>query len=271
MTFDSIPISALFFGTIAIVIGSIELGFRLGRVSRRKSEDEKESPVSAIAGSILGLLAFMLAFTFGIVAERFDNRKGLVREEANLIRTAYQRSDFLPEADRATAKGLMREYLEKRITFTQEHRLRGMSPDQMKAGLAEATGIQQRLWDMAVENARLDMDSDVAALYIESLNDMTSIHGSRVAVGLQQRVPSGIWIILWSLIFFGMTAVGYQTGIAGSKRTPAQGILAISFSMVITLIAMLDRPHSRYITVPQQPLIDLQDQISGTGNGPTAR
>ena len=41
-----------------------------------RSQDEKESPVSAIAGSILGLAAFMLAFTFGIVWERHDLKRG---------------------------------------------------------------------------------------------------------------------------------------------------------------------------------------------------
>ena len=83
MRVDIIPIWLLFVGTILLVIGSIELGYRLGRNVRRKSEDEKESPVSAIAGSVLGLVAFMLAFTFSIVTERYETRKGLVREEAN--------------------------------------------------------------------------------------------------------------------------------------------------------------------------------------------
>ena len=56
-----------------------------------------------IAGAILALATFMLAFTFGIVADRYDTKKGLVREDANAIRTAWQRSDFLPGA-RSSAK-----------------------------------------------------------------------------------------------------------------------------------------------------------------------
>jgi hypothetical protein len=55
-----------------------------------------------------------------------------------------------------------------------------------------------------------------------------------------------------------MTGVGYQTGIAGSKRTWATLILAFSFALVIVLIADLDRPQSGLVQVTQQPLEDLQ-------------
>src|SRR5262245_34346931 len=104
MNLDFIPIWILLPLAILVIMLSLEMGYRLGHRSRRRSEDEKESPVSAIAGSVLGLVAFMLAFTFGIVADRYDSRKSLVREEANSIGTTYLRADFLPDADRAEAK-----------------------------------------------------------------------------------------------------------------------------------------------------------------------
>ena len=55
-----------------------------------------------------------------------------------------------------------------------------------------------------------------------------------------------------------MAAMGYQTGIAGSKQSGARGILAISFSLVVALIASLDRPGGGVLKVSQQPLIDLR-------------
>ena len=112
MRIDAIPIWAVFAATIIVVMVAIEVGYRLGHAMHRRSEDEKESPVSAIAGAILGLAAFMLAFTFGIVSERYDARKALVRDEAIAIRTAWQRSDFLPETDRAEAAALLRQYVD---------------------------------------------------------------------------------------------------------------------------------------------------------------
>lgn len=257
------PLWMFFIGTIVWVVVAIEIGFRLGHVAHRRSEDEKESPVSAIAGSILGLLAFILAFTFSIASNRFDTRKELVREDANAIRTAFARADFLPAADRAQAQDLLRQYVDLRLKTVGL--LGGNEKQNLPAQIEETAQIQQRLWDMAVANARLDMNSDVAALYIESLNEMASFSALRIAVGLQARIPDGIWYALYILIFLGMLAVGYQTGIAGSKRTWSVPILAFSFSLVIALIAAIDRPRSRLIEVPQQPLVDLRAALEARG------
>ncbi|MGB8331257.1 MAG: hypothetical protein WCE62_14125 [Polyangiales bacterium] len=250
---DSIPTSIVFVATVILVLVSIDAGYRLGRNARRRSEDEKESPVSAISGTILGLLAFILAFTFGIVSARYDARKELVRDEANAIRTAYSRSEFLPEPDRAVAAGLLKEYVDDRLAAVQVARLA-----KIPALMVESDRIQRELWDMAVVNARKDMNSDVAALYVEALNEVTNLHWMRVAIGVQMRIPLAMWLVLYALVVLGMMGVGYQTAIAGSRRTSAVLILALSFSLVMALIGELDRPQSGMITVTQQPLEDLQ-------------
>ena len=116
--------------------------------------------------------------------------------------------------------------------------------------------MQGRLWEIAVTNARKDMNSDVMALYMESLTEVIAIHALRVAVGIQGRIPEGIWLTLMALTILGMIGVGYQAGIAGSKRTFAMPLLAIAFASVIATIAALDRPIGGF-ALSQQPLIDL--------------
>ena len=61
MSVDVISILAFFGGTILLVMISIEAGYRLGQAAHRRSKAEKESPASAIEGSVLALLAFILA------------------------------------------------------------------------------------------------------------------------------------------------------------------------------------------------------------------
>jgi len=81
----NIPLIVQFIGTMAIVIISIGFGFYIGRILQRRKKNEKEGMISVISGSILGLLSFILAFTFGIVSDRHDARKALIRDEANQI------------------------------------------------------------------------------------------------------------------------------------------------------------------------------------------
>ncbi len=80
---------------------TVEFGYRFGRWRLSHKSEEQETPVAAMVASILGLLAFMLAFTFSMAASRFDARRQIVLEEANSISTTYLRSQLLPEPHRS--------------------------------------------------------------------------------------------------------------------------------------------------------------------------
>jgi len=258
MTLDAVPFWAWSVGTILIVLVCIEVGYRLGADQRRRRTHELESPVSAMSAAILGLVAFMLAFTFGIASDRFDARKTLVLDEAGAIRTAWMRAEFLPEPDRAEAGALLRKYLDDRIAAVQSR-----DNARIVAVMADAKRIQNELWTMAVANARKDMNSDVAALYVEALNDVMTTHASRIAIGWHARIAATIWLVLYVLVALGMVGVGYQTGITGSPRSWGAPVLALAFSIVIVLIAALDRPSNALVPVPQWPLINLQSDMAG--------
>jgi hypothetical protein len=258
----TITVLIFFFGTTALVLASVELGFRLGRAAHRRSEEEMESPAAAMAGAILGLVAFMLAFTFGIASSRFDTRKELVRNEANAIETAWLRADFIPPPDREEVKRLLAQYLDERLTV-----VRSPSAENVEAMLRNVEALRQRLWQLAVEHGRRDLNSDVAALYIDSLNEMFNLHHQRVAVGIQVRIPPGVWLALYALSVLGMLSMGYQAGITGSKRSGASLILALSFALVTSMIAALDGAGTSGFRVPQQPLIDVRSRIAPSDGG----
>jgi hypothetical protein len=254
---DSIPIWGVLALSILSIILLIEAGYRFGSATHRGSKGEMESPVSAMAGAVLGLTAFVLAFTFGIVHDRYDSKKELVREEANVIWTVYQRTDFLPEAEALEAKQLIKRYTDLRTSLpfaTQNNQ--GLNIQNVKKMTTEAIAIQTKLWDSAVINARRDMNSDIGAMYIDALNEMTSLQQLRLAIGVHARVHKSIWLTLGSLIIIGMLALGYQAGIAGSSRSRATAILAGSFGIMLSLIIALDRPG--LILVTQKPLVDVR-------------
>jgi hypothetical protein len=259
---DTIPVSVLFFSTVAFVLIALEMGYRAGRHFHARRADELETPVSAISGAVLGLVAFMLAFTFSIAAERLDTRRALVRDEANAIGTAYLRADFIPEPDRTEAKRLFADYVGLLLLTSQTATQDDEGNRRVVQTLAEAQRIQGRLWHIATEHAKRDLNSDVAALYIESLNELINLHHQRVAVALQTRIPVMIWAVLYAISLLGMAAMGYQVGIAGSRRSVASLVLALSFALVISLIVFLDNPRRGYVKVSQQPLVDVQRRIS---------
>ena len=252
---DSIPIGVLFAAVVIIIYAVIELGFKAGNTHSENSKKAKEKITSHNSAAILGLLGFILVFTFGIVYSRYDSKKELVREEANLIRTTWLRSAFLQEQDRRETLTLLKKYVDLRINLaTQKH-----EPEEIQVMLNESNIIQNKIWEMAVVNARKDMNSDIGALYIESVNEMINLQALRVAVGMQARIPTVILVLLFILIILGMFSVGYQVAVSDSSRkswlTP---VMILTFSLVISLIVSLDRPNSSILPVTQQPLIDVR-------------
>ena len=249
MSIKDMPVLLLLLTTFLLVVIAIEIGYRIGAAIKKRREVETESTVSSISGYVLALLAFIIAFTFGIVTDRYQARKELVREEANLLRTAWMRAEFLPDTDRIEAKNLIRQY-----TSLGLDAVKSLDPLKVKEAMMECGRIEHQLWEMAVLNARQDMNSDVAALYIESLNDVSNVNASRVVVGLHTRIPEGIWEVLLILTLLAMVSVGYQAAIVGSRRSWATIIMALSFSLVIVMVETLDRSHTTLIPVSQFPM-----------------
>jgi hypothetical protein len=56
--------------------------------------------------------------------------------------------------------------------------------------------------------------------------------------------------------------MGYQAGLSGSSRSVVVVAVAFAFSVVVWLIADLDRTREGMLRISQQPMMDLQRSIS---------
>ena len=93
---DLWPVWRVLAPTFAGALLAAELGYRLGAFRRGRAATGVPSGAGTMVGSLFALLAFMLAFTFGLAASRFDARRQLIVEEANAVSTAFLRADLLP-------------------------------------------------------------------------------------------------------------------------------------------------------------------------------
>ena len=136
-----ISLPALFIFTVAFVAASVYIGLLIGRHNQADGVAQLTGPA---VGAILGLLAFILAFTFNMAAGQYDQRKQQLLQEIGIIKTAYLRAGLLPEAVAADAKSLLREYVEVRVAMTRQ-------PESLQTGIARSDEINRELWAL-VEN-----------------------------------------------------------------------------------------------------------------------
>jgi hypothetical protein len=219
---DSLPIAAVFVVYTVFAAAVIEVGYRFGHWWQNRTPGETEGPTAMIVGSLLALMAFLLAITMGMATDRFDTRRGIVLEEANAIGTPYLRAGYLPEP----ASSEMRE-----------------------------------LWSIAEELARNWPESEVLALLIKSLNETIDLHETRLVAGVYARVPLTVFMLLLigSLMTLGM--MGYSAGLMRRRSPVTAFVMIVVLGAVMTLEVDLDRPRDGFLKVNQQPLIDLLEQI----------
>jgi hypothetical protein len=247
---DSLPLWTLFVATLVVALLSFEGGLRVGRRKGRRSEQEQEIVVRGLIGGMLGLEAFMLAFTFGGAASHFDARRQAVIDEANAIRTAYLRADLLPEPNRAEIRDLLREYVDAR--------LEGVRSGNIEQAIARSEELHNRLWLQTTALREKSPNPAFAVQFIQSLNDIISIHTRRVITGLEFRIPIIVWIVLYAITALAAASIGYHSGLTGRSRPLVALALILAFSAVIFLIVDLDRPLHGFLRVSQRALVDLQ-------------
>lgn len=251
---DAIPVWLLFLFTVLGSLLALEAGLRLGRYRQQSRLHEQEAPVGGMVAAILGLLAFMLAFTFGMAGARFEERKRLVLDEANAIGTTYLRAELLPEPAGRSIQQLLREYVDVRISGVQQ-------PEKLAASIARSEALHTLLWAQAVALGQQYPGSIPLGLFVQSLNEVIDLHTKRITAGLRNRIPTIIWAVLYLLAVFSMMAMGYYSGIAHSRRSIAVLLLTFAFSIVIQLTVDLDRGGQGVVRVSQQAMIDLQQQM----------
>ena len=77
----------------------------------------------------------------------------------------------------------------------------------------------------------------------------------------QYRIPRSIWLAVYLLSVLSMLALGYQVGMSGIRRLRGTPVLAATFSLVIVMIADIDRPGEGLMRVSQQPIADVQQSM----------
>jgi hypothetical protein len=247
---DQVPIWVVYLGTVAVVFLAAEIGFRLGIwLQRRDPSSEKTPMTGVVVGGMLGLMAFLLAFSIGIVIGQHNDRKAMVVTEANAVGTAYLRAGFLGESDRVSSRNLLREYVEVRLAAAAE-------PALLESTVTRSEEIHGELWSIVEENVSHGQESATMALFVESINDVIDVHLERLAA-VDLRLPRLLGVVLYAATVLSFLLVGVASS-ADGKRDPFTILLfSLAFVAVLMIIVDLDRPLQGLLTVSQTAMQDL--------------
>lgn len=234
-----------------------ELCFRIGRYVQNSTAEEVKSLTGAIQGSILGLLALLLGFTFSMSMQRYDSRSEALIDEANTIGTAILRVQLLPENLQPQVREKMSEYIDLRIAVGK---IDLTHKDERREYNQQITQVQNELWALAMQAAHDDPRPVTSGAFINSLNDMIDSQGKRSAL-LQRHVPEVVLFLLFLVFVSSGGIMGYSGGLSGSRVLVPTLMVSFLISLIVFLIIDLDRPKRGIIQVDQSSMVMLKDSI----------
>jgi hypothetical protein len=231
-------------------------GFQIRKRIIKRNPEQSLEDLGAINGTLLGLLALLLAFTFGMSNSRFDTRRQLIVQEANAIGTVVLRTEIYPDSMRHLLKGQLKEYLEARIAFLEA----GMDEKKLISTYVKANEISSTIWSTAATYARVDDITTRTSELLPALNEMIDLTTTRRAAG-EATIPDSIMYFLFILCICSAFLLGYD------RKKDFDWIVVIGFAImlsatVFTIIDM-DRPRTGLINMnnPNHKIIELREMF----------
>ncbi len=249
---DIIPLWALFPLGFLLILGCCDVGFRLGRnFAKGEIAGIKESAAVTL-GSVLGFLAFMLAFTFNTAANRFQERRDVLVQDANAIGTTYLRAKLIVDPEGYELRDLLRSYVDNRVGQ--------IDLDNASERIARAEELNALIWDRA-KSAADKAPTPITAVFIQSLNEMIDRNTERITIVLYHRIPNWIWFSLFILMVLGIGSLGYQNGLNSKMRSPTIMAATLAFAIILLVTIALDRPGAAIFSVDQAAMESVKKEM----------
>ena len=255
--FDQIPIHFLTLIIFLLILLFNWFGFKFKKWHLEKYPGRVPEDLGAVEGSMLGVMALLLGFTFSIAISKFESRRQVTVEEANEIGTAILRSDMYPDSVRNPLRADFKEYIETRIAYYDV----GSDEEKIKQELEKAAGISGRIWKRVALQAQNPSNVAITTQMIPAVNDMIDIVTTRDASRIS-RVPRLVLWVLLGLVLISAFVLGSDYN--GKKRNR---ILIVSYALAMTitlnLIAELDRPREGLINLNaiEHKMTDLRELV----------
>jgi len=190
-----------------------------------------------------------------MTTSRFEARKHFLLEEINSIETSWLRSALVEEPYSEKLQKALVNYVELRIWLID-------NPDKVKEVIQKSQDLQTQMWELITQLIKNDLGNDrVNVLLIDAVNDMFDNQTRRVSIGVNDRIPSLIWIALFTLIIIAMFEVGYLLGKTEKSNWVLVFALSMAFATIVVLIVDLDSSQG-HITISYQSLYDMHDRIN---------
>lgn len=216
----------------------LEFGRYLGKKQLKRNTDRVRSSITVTEGAVFGLMGLLIAFTFAGANTRFDQRRGLIIEEANAISNSYKYIGLLSEDIQPILKEDLRQYLNARLEFYKKI----PDFDALNREMLLVNSIEAKIWREALTAATTEKNYPASVVLLPALTHMFDIANTRAAITLIHP-PIVIFWLLVSLALFSALLAGFSMG--GTKVHSSIHIIGFAAITAFTIYLTLDLEYPR--------------------------
>lgn len=214
-----------------------------------------------ITDASLALFALLLAFTFSGAADRFENRKGFLLDEAIAIGDFAATASMLEEASRDRIRELLARYVQERLRFGSTR----IDDPQMEIVTTRSRALQREIQDILHDAVTEKQSPTIHTPLMNGFNAVTMTH-DRALYGSRNQVSDTIILLL---VLFGIVSaflIGYTTS-RSARRGSLLGwmtVYTVLVTAVFTVTMDMEQPHRGIIMSSKAPLLDLLASLEPT-------
>ena len=250
---SSLPVPAIGFGLLVVMAigGGIGQAIRVWSAKRPKHKihesGESVAQEGYLLGGVIGLLGLLLAFSFGMVLDRYETRRQIAIDEANAIGTAYLRAQFLDEPSRSRLSAILVDYTANLITL-------GSTEGANDANLAKNDRLLTEMWAMVRAARESALAHGTTTVLLNTFNDVIDFDAKR-KIAWELRLPPEVLVLVLSYLVIMAAVVGSQVN--GPRGRRAALVLFALIALSMTFISDINRPMGARGPDLQKPMIML--------------
>jgi len=258
MLYDS-PTWLITVGLLCAMSAANEIGFRAGGRSRERETETSRAAATTLKGSVFGLVALLLGFSFSATTSRYDLRQRLVLDQANAVGTCQLRAGLLEESSRERIRTALRHYVRAHL----EYATAGDDRAALARTSAEIDRILADLWTAVEEANRRSPDAVRNSLIVPAANEVIDLSSTRAWAG-RNHLPVPVITLLLASVLVSSLLLGHSSGQAGRRHIGLWLASNLILALVMYVVLDFDRPRRGLIRVDQAPLVELESAMLGT-------
>jgi hypothetical protein len=237
--------------------GLAMMGPVLVRLRVRLQNLRGNNEVAGFKFAVIGVLyAVLLAFVVVISWERFHDAENALAREAGAAATVYRLAGGLDESNTAALRANLTSYLNSVLADDWPAMVRGRSS-------AATTRMLSDLYDLVIHYHPTDLHgANMQSDLLSELDQVTRARRERLVMAEGTVHP-----VIWFVLFLGAGLTISFTFFFGTENLTAQslmtGILAAIILSAVLVVISLDRPYTGAVTVSQEPIRSILEDIGG--------